>query len=396
MHELLPRNRIEYVVRRLGNAPVVGIFGPRQVGKTTLVRDLLPALYARPIHYLDLEDPRDFQKLEDPASYLSAFSEHTVVIDEVQSRPELFERLRPIIDAQRTPGRFVLLGSVSPTVVRGVSESLAGRIAHVELAPINRLELPDRIGQVEHWMRGGYPNSLFAANDRDSAEWREDYIRSYVTRDLPSLRKEVDAQLATRLLTMCAHASGEMLNATSISKSLGVSQPTVKGYLRLLESSYLVRLLQPYHANLKKRLVRTPKLYLRDSGLANYLLRLRDFDEVAGYYKSGSLWEGYVVEQVFTAIARDFQRDIYFYRTGSGNELDLVIAPRPDRVVTAEIKLNNAPVLPKGYYAAREDLKPVKSYIVTPEQRETYVDGNGSIVIGLRPFLEQLAHDPFG
>lgn len=361
MGNLVDRSVHKLVLRKLAAFPVVGIVGPRQVGKTTLVREQLFAVDDA-VTYLDLENPRDLLRLDEGYDFLESRAAQTVVIDEVQVRPELFTRLRPLVDADRRPGRFVLLGSASPTLIRGASESLAGRVSYCELSPLTLDELPDERVRARHWLRGGYPAALLTPDDEGSFDWRVDYLETYITRELPALGAVGQVDTLRRLCRMLAAQQGELLNQSTLARSLGTSQPTVRAYVDLLERSFLVRRLRPYAVSVRKRLVKSPKVYVRDSGLLHALARVETAAQLRDDIAVGASWEGYVVEQIANVVSP--RAEVYFYRTQAGAEIDLVIIGRRGRMACVEVKLSSAPKLTRGFYNALEDLGPERTFVV--------------------------------
>ncbi|TKC03440.1 ATP-binding protein [Pedobacter cryotolerans] len=370
------------LMKRLKTSPAIAILGPRQVGKTTLAKQL-----NKDFIYLDMENPRDTAKLQDSYSYLESLEKATVIIDEVQLMPELFSILRPLIDAKRTPGRFILLGSASPELVKGISETLAGRISYNELTPINLTEIIKIKDYTTHWFRGGFPDALLATSDEFSKNWIDDFIKSYVERDLA---KMFGVDLAPTLLrnfwNMLAHSNGNLFNAELFSRSLGVSAPTVTRYLDFLEGGYLIRRLQPWFVNAKKRLVKSPKTYIRDTGILHGLLNIPSYEDLFGHPIIGSSWEGYVIEQIYQL--KNQHTDLFFYRTQAGAECDLVLVKGITPVACIEIKLSNSPVISKGFINCTEDLEPKFKYVITP-QSDTYKTTNDVVVTNLRNFLEE-------
>ena len=366
-------------------SPAVAILGPRQVGKTTLAKSIATEKSASV--YLDLENPEDLAKLEDSFSYLNSLEQHCIIIDEIQLKPELFSQLRPLIDAHRVPGRFILLGSASPSLVKGVSESLAGRIANMELTGIGLTELPPEIGYKENWFRGGFPNALLATSETASREWSNALIRSYIERDLAHLfGVDLNTTLLRNFWSMLAHVNGNIWNAETFARSLGISAPTVLRYLSFLEGGYLVRRLQPWFVNAKKRLVKSPKTYIRDSGILHRLLNIPDYDSLRGHPVAGGSWEGYVIEQVFQRLPQGLE--LYYYRTQNGAECDLVLVQGITPLTCIEIKLTNAPAVSKGFLSSIEDLQPRYKYIITPES-DTYPIREGVIVTSLARFINE-------
>ncbi|RDC57057.1 ATP-binding protein [Pedobacter chinensis] len=377
---LIIRNLAKQLRDRLKKSPAIAILGPRQVGKTTLAKQL-----ENDYIYLDMENPRDLAKLQDAYTFLESLQDRTVIIDEVQLLPTLFSLLRPLIDAKRTPRRFILLGSASPELVKGVSETLAGRISYNELSPIGLTELPETIGYEQHWFRGGFPESLLSENDALSKEWIDDFIVSYVERDLA---KMFGVDLAPTLLrnfwSMLAHLNGNLFNGESFARSLGVSAPTVNRYLDFLEGGYLIRRLQPWFVNAKKRLVKSPKTYIRDTGVLHRLLNIPGYNDLFGHPAIGASWEGYVIEQIYQVKAK--QTELFFYRTQTGAECDLVLVQGIAPIACIEIKLSNAPTVSKGFVNCTQDLEPKHKYIITPKS-ETYTTLNDIVVTNLRHFL---------
>lgn len=370
---------------RLNHLPAVALLGPRQVGKTTLVHYLRGQL-PRSSVYLDLENPADRARLNEPQLFLDANQEQTVILDEVQRLPELFPLLRGLIDRHRVPGRFLLLGSASYDLLRTASESLAGRISYLELTPLLLHELPEADYRT-HWFRGGFPESYLAVNDAVQQLWTGDFLTTYFEKDLPQLGLPARPALTRRLLTMLAHSQGGLINYATLAASLGISQPTVTSYLDFLERALLVRRLLPYFTNVGKRLIKTPKMYLRDSGLLHRLLSLPDFNTLLGHPVAGGSWEGYVLEQVLALLRPD--QTAYFYRTADGAELDVVVEARGKIAVAVEIKLSNAPVLTRGTHNALTDLGQPPLLVVTPSA-EDYPMQVGVDVCSVRTLPERL------
>lgn len=359
------RRRLEpALLASLRRFPVVGLVGARQVGKTTLAR----AVARRVGHavYLDLERPSDAARLADPEFYLEPLADRLVILDEVQRNPALFPVLRSLIDARRRNGRFLVLGSASPDLSRQTSESLAGRIVYHELVPLTLDEVGARARTTltGPWNRGGFPGSYLAASDARSVQWREAFIATHLQRDLPTLGVRIPAAALRRFWEMLAHFHGQLWNASKIAASLGVTAPTAKHYLDTLQDTFMVRVLPPFAANLKKRLVKSPKVYLRDSGLLHALLRIGDTDQILGHPIAGASWEGWVIEQ---ALAIDGGRSgACFYRTAAGAEIDLVLERPHGRRLAFEIKLGSAPSPSRGFWSGLDDLKPSAAFVVYP------------------------------
>ena len=357
------RRLLKPIQERLGLFPAVALLGPRQVGKTSLARELAEK---RPSVYLDLEAPADRARLSDASLYLSRLADRLVILDEVQRMPELFATLRGLIDIGRRQGqgngRFLLLGSASVELIRQSSESLAGRIAYLELTGLNVLEI-DHQKQEDLWIRGGFPDSFLAESDSASSLWRENFIRTYLERDMPQLGPRIPAETLRRFWVMLAHHQGNLLNAADLGRSLGIDGKTVARYLDLLVDLLLVRRLQPLHANVSKRLVKSAKVYVRDSGVLHSLLGLDDRDALYSHPVVGGSWEGFVVETL-VGLAQERTAG-WFYRTATGAEMDLVLDFANGKRWAIEVKRGLAPKLGKGFHQARADLKPDQSFVVT-------------------------------
>ena len=343
----------------LAQFPAVALLGPRQVGKTTLARSLA----GQDCLFLDMERPSDVAKLEDAESYLSSVANQRIVIDEVQRRPDLFPILRVLIDQDRRPGRFLLLGSASPALQRQAAESLAGRIDYLELTPFTLDEVgatPEN--QAKLLLRGGYPDSFLAASDKASLQWRQAFIRTFIEQDLPQLGIMLPATQIRRFWQMLAHLHGQLWNASQIAASMGLSPPTMRRYLDILTDTFMVRALQPYHANLGKRLVKSPKIYLRDTGLLHALLGIETLDDLYGHPVVGASWEGMVIEHLISAHVHGMS-EACFYRTAAGAEVDLVIQDGSGRQAF-EVKFGLSPTLSKGYHHALADLKLELAHVI--------------------------------
>jgi len=349
------------VRRALAWSPAVAILGPRQVGKTTLAR-LIAAGHPDAI-YLDLERAADRVRLTDARLFLEANRARLVVLDEVQNAPEIFSELRGEIDADRRPGRFLVLGSASFKLLRQ-TQSLAGRLAMVDMAPLLLAEVHSRFEDIQAlWSRGGFPGSFTAATDSISWDWRENFIRHFLNTDLPGLGVPVDAQTMGRFWRMIAHLHGQLFNASAVANSLGVSAPTARRWLDHLVDALVVRRLEPCHGNLGKRLVKSPKVYVRDSGLLHSLLGVRGVGDLLGHPATGASWEGFVIEQICAQLQDSAQ--VSFYRTAAGAELDLVIEVGGRRF-GVEVKFSSAPTVTKGFWNACEDLGLQRAFVVAP------------------------------
>lgn len=363
--------------------PVVSIIGPRQVGKTTLAKQIISESKKATL-YLDLEIQSDLYKLNDAELFLSKHTDHLVVIDEVQNKKELYPLIRGLVDQQREPARFLLLGSASPELNRDSSESLAGRIAYHQLHPFDLTEIPDSVPQTDLWIKGGFPEMLFT-NDLDlSHRWMENFISTYLNRDLLQLGLNASPKIIRNLWTMLAHLNGQLFNAATLGKSLGVTTPTVKRYVDFLEEAFLLKSLHPFYWNISKRLVKTPKVYLTDTGIFHHLVGLTDFVSLSGNPIIGNSWEAFVFNQV-SALKSQYV-DIFFYRTHQGAEADLVFTRGLKVIASAEIKYTNSPQLTKGNFIAFEDLKAPMNYVITPSSDDYLIKQNIRIC-SLRTFV---------
>ena len=386
---MIRRLCLEIVEGLIKRHPAVGLLGPRQVGKTTLAWSIAET---QPSLYLDLESPSDRAKLSDPELFLANHEDKLVILDEIQRAPELFQILRGVIDQGRRKGhksgRFLILGSASLDLLQQSAETLAGRIVYRELGPFNALELNDSISVHETlWLRGGFPDSYLAEDDAASLEWRLAFIKTYLERDIPQLGPRVPAETLRRFWTMLAHAQGTLLNASRIAAGLGVSGVSVARYLDLMVDLMLVRRLQPWAANVNKRLVRSPKVYVRDSGLVHALLGISNLNNLLGHPVAGSSWEGFVIENLLAAIPP--MTESYFYRTAAGAEVDLLIKLPGDELWAIEIKRSSSPKVEKGFKQACEDLNPSASFIVYPGSAR-FPLGPGVEAIGLGEMMQTL------
>jgi uncharacterized protein len=355
-----------HVEDRLRQMPAVVLLGPRQVGKTTLARQIGAEWHAQAT-YLDLERPVDQRRLADADGFLRTQGGRLVVIDEIHRAPALFETLRGIIDDRRADGdrtgHFLLLGSAALDLMRQTSETLAGRVDYIELTPVDAIEFPRVTGGPNRlWIRGGFPESVLAGGDTESLRWRWAFIRSYLERDVPMFAPRLPAETVGRLWTMLAHSQGSPLNQSRLASSLAVSTPAIGRYIDLLVDLLLVRRLRPWSGNVGKRLVRTPKTYIRDSGLTHALLDLERWEDVLGHPVAGPSWEGFVIENLIAA-AGD-RRTPYYYRTEDGAEIDLLFERGGTIEMAIEIKRSTAPSVTKGFRLACDTLKPKAAYLV--------------------------------
>jgi predicted AAA+ superfamily ATPase len=372
----------------LQQSPAVALLGPRQVGKTTLALEIGATRHSL---YLDLESDADRTRLAEPELYLAAHADELVILDEVHRMPDIFQPLRGLIDrgrrSGRRTGRFLLLGSASMDLLHQSGETLAGRIAYLELAPIDVLEAgTDQANRL--WVRGGFPESLLAETDADSLRWRRDFIRTYLERDVPQFGMRIAAEALRRLWTMLAHHQGSLLNAAGFARGLGIDGKTVSSYIDLLTDLLLVRRLSPWHANVGKRLVKSPKIYVRDSGLVHALLGLSDQEAILGHPVAGASWEGFVIETLIGAAPAGTEAS--FYRTSAGAEVDLLLALPNGRRWAIEVKRSLSPKVEKGFHLACEDLQPEHKLIVYPGT-DGFPLSHGVEAVGLATLARELS-----
>ena len=389
---MIERHLRKTVLDRLELFPAVALLGPRQVGKTTLAEHIASGC---PSVYLDLESPSDRNKLADPTRYLQEHEDKLVVLDEVHRVPELFQTLRGLIDKGRRrghkTGRFLLLGSASMDLLRQSGESLAGRIAYVELPPLGVLEVAEAERE-RLWVRGGFPDSFLADDDRHSMLWRDYFIKTYLERDIPDLGPRIPAETLHRFWTMLAHCQGGVFNAAQIARSLAVDGKTVARYLDLMVDLLLVRRLRPFHANVGKRLVRSPKVYVRDSGVTHALLGIADREALFGHPVSGTSWEGFVIENLIAAVPDRTLAS--FYRTSAGAEIDLVLEfPGLTEKWAIEIKSTLSAKPTKGFYNALKDIQPDKTFVVYAGD-ERYPVSEGVEAISVAEMAQMLYAKP--
>lgn len=364
--------------------PVVAIIGPRQSGKTTLAKQLYSNSKSL---YFDLESPSEKAIFKDPEFFLSSLEASTIVIDEVQRMPELYELLRSLVDKNKTKGKYLLLGSASPHLVQGVSETLAGRIAYIEIDPFNLSEIYRKRTDVnKHWFRGGFPDAWLARNDEQCVRWLDNFFRTFIERDLNTLfGVSFSSELMFKLWRMLAHFHGGVWNAQSFAKGLDVSPTTVNRYLEYLEGAFMLRKLPAFFSNAKKRIVKSPKIYVRDSGLLHYLTNIHSSKELLFNPSAGNAWEGYVIEQIVQLLPTTIQP--YYYRTHDGSEMDLVLVKGIKPIVCIEIKTGNIPYLTRGFYECMKDLKCNNAFVITPHQQASYQLEESVTVSGLHDFI---------
>ena len=372
MHEYVSRDKAQYIKGLLERFPAVAILGPRQCGKSTLAKELLAQMHQ--VRYLDLERSVDLQQLQDPELFFSGATETLFCLDEVQLLPNLFPELRSVLDRGNRPGQLLLLGSASQELINHSAETLAGRIAYVQLGglSVEELQRAQRASFLHAWVRGGFPPSILvsqgmqqfdATSDAHSFEWREQFVRTFLERDLPQLGFQSAAAIVRRFWQICAHCQGQLLNRSKIGESLGVDNKTVGRYLQILEQTFVVRLLPPYYSNMKKRLVKSPKLYIRDPGLLHCLLGIVSYNNLLGHVALGPSWEGFVIEEILNMLPSGWTG--FFYRSSNGNEIDLILE-RGSRRLAIECKAASAPKVTRGFHAALKDLDIEHAWVVAP------------------------------
>jgi len=368
MHEYIHRQLEPVVLQHLRVFPAVAILGSRQSGKSTLVKMLTEKI--KPFVYIDLQNYEDLNKLSDPNLFFETNRDAVICLDEIQLVPHLFSVLRSAIDKHRNNGRVILLGSASQALIQQSSETMAGRIGLIELSPFLAIELnkEPEYSLNRYWLRGGYPESYLSQTDADSMLWLENFIRTYIERDIPQLGFQIPALQLRRLLMMSAHNQGQLFNASKLGESLGLTHPTIRRYIDLLEQTYILRTLQPFEANVKKRLVKSPKVYVRDSGILHRLLMISDFNSLMGNPVFGASWEGLVIENVIVNMP-DWTP--FFYRTANGNEMDLVLV-RGNKKIAIECKASSSPQLTKGWWDALNDINPDNTFVIAPISGSAY------------------------
>jgi len=372
---MISRRILPILLQRLDEAPAVVLLGARQVGKTTLATRVGAR---RGAVYVDLESAEDRARLAEPGLYLADHLDDLVIFDEIHRLPGLFPVLRGIIDRARRAGRrnglYLLLGSASFSMLRQSGETLAGRVSYLELNPFDVLEIGDGRADIDRlWVRGGFPDSFLASDDSRSIRWRLDFIRSYLERDIPALGPRIAAETLRRFWTMLAHHQGGLLNTAQLARGLGVSGKTAAGYVDLLTDLLLVRRLQPWHANVGKRLVKSPRVYIRDSGLVHALLSIGDKESLLSHPVLGPSWEGFVIENLLAAAPEGTQG--HFYRTSGGAEIDLLVHLPGDRLWAVEVKRSLTPRPERGFHSACADLGPERRFVVYPGTERYRVGG---------------------
>jgi len=384
---MIKRHLFPKIIDALGYQAAVALIGPRQAGKTTLALEIGNEFDAL---YLDLEDSHDRSRLADPVLFFEKFEDRLVILDEIHRVPNIFETLRGIIDKGRRKhkgkGRFLLLGSASLDLLQQSGETLAGRIAYIELLPLSVLEIKtERAEREKLWLRGGFPDSYLADHDSESLSRRKDFIRTYLERDVPMFGPRIPATTLERLWTMIAHRQGTLLNASELAKALETSAQSITRYIDLLCDLLLVRRLPAYHGNIGKRLVKSPKVYVRDSGILHGLLNIKNHEQLAGHPVVGMSWEGFVIENLLSVLP--WRSIPFFYRTSAGAEIDLVIEHADGSLWAIEIKRSLSAKVEKGFYIACEDLQPARAFVVHAGEDRYPVTNNIEAIS-----LHELAH----
>jgi predicted AAA+ superfamily ATPase len=386
LQRYIPRRIAVDLQYSLNNFPITALLGPRQCGKSTLAKHIVDGR-ANTL-YLDLERPSDLRKLDDPEFFFQINQDKLICIDEVQMGPELFPILRVAVDDNRIAGRFLILGSASQDLIRQSSETLAGRIHFLELSPFNYDELVAAryTDSILMWSRGGFPEAILSDSEKYSFQWRVDFIRSFLERDIPQFGFSIPAITMRRFWTMIAHYHGQLLNSSKLAQSLGVSNPTIRKYIDIMEQTFMVNILPPFITNLKKRLIKSPKIYIRDSGILHALLEIENSEDLLGHPIAGASWEGWCIEQILSLMS-DWRAS--FYRTASGEEIDLILQ-RGQKLLAFEFKLSVAPKVSRGFANTLELLQPNYVWIVAPVQ-EGYQKSRNVKVASIRELLEDLS-----
>ena len=374
------RNLEQELTDALSRAPVVAILGPRQCGKSTLAKECLKQ---KDSIYLDLQNRVDRNKLSEPELFVELYRDKLICLDEIQLMPEFFRFLRSEVDANRTSGRFLILGSASRELIKQSSESLAGRIAYLQLTPLLINEIEEPANWQTHWIRGGFPDSFLSRSESASLAWRNDFIQTFLNRDIPSLGFNIPASLMERLWRLLAHYHGQTINYSKLANCLDITTASVKKYLFLLEQTYMIRLLQPMEVNIKKRIIKAPKVYLRDSGILHKLLDIESFDQLLSNPHIGSSWEGYCIEHIINKLSGWRPS---FLRTTNGAEVDLVME-KGSQTLFFEFKMSKAPKLQRGFMELKNDINPRHSWVISPVD-SPYPLKNGVTVSSLFDIIE--------
>ena len=389
METLFERLISTSLLQHLKRFPCVALLGSRQTGKTTLVK-MLKDQYDRESIYLDLESDEDNVKLSNAELYFHERADKLIILDEIQRNPRLMALIRSVIDKKRINGRFLLLGSASPELLAKSSETLAGRIAYLELHPFFYEEVKGNFHYDQLWLRGGFPDSLLQPTDQDSNRMRQQFIQTYVERELAVLGLSASSIRLKNMLRMLAHLQGQMINYSQIASSLAVDVSTLKRYLDYFEHAFLIRRLEPFHVNLKKRLVKSPKCYIRDSGLYHALFAIENKEDLDGFPGKGNSWETFVIQEIIGRLKENV--DAYFYRTHEGSELDLVLVRGNKAIIGIEIKLSNSPAITRGTTIASADLGNIPVYVVTHSVSEGYKHNENVMVTSFENVFSHLSN----
>lgn len=368
---------------RLTNNPVVALIGSRQAGKSTLAKEVLKEF--KKTLYIDLELESDLLKVEqDPERFFELYKDHLICLDEIQLLPNIFKTLRSVVDKKNRNAQFLILGSASKELINKSGETLAGRISYLEVTPFNWLEAQSEKSFFDYWLQRGYPKALLAESTEISTQWREDYLRSFIERDIPQWGFNIPGRTLRRFCTMLAHSHEQTLNASKLSNSIDLSSTTVSRYLDILEQTFIIRSLQPYHTNLKKRLVKSPKIYIRDTGLLHTLLKIDEQEDLLSHPTLGSSFEIMVIENLIPLFPR---HEAFFYRDSTGNEIDLILK-KGQELIAIEIKASKAPKLTSSFWNALKFLKPDKSFIIS-QTEDTYPIEKDVLVTNLNTLITQ-------
>ena len=359
MHGYINRKLEDKILNALKSYPVVALLGPRQSGKSTLAKEIIAK---RPSVYLDLQSRSDFNKLNEPELFLEGHRDELICLDEIQLKPDFFSYLRSEVDSYRKSGRFLILGSASRDLIRQSSETLAGRIAYIDLTPFLYDEIKDRYNWRELLLRGGFPDSLLAVNNEESFDWRQNFIRTFLERDIPALGFLIPVPIMEKLWILLSHFHGQTINYTKIAASVDISQQTLKKYISILEQTYMIRLLYPLEANIKKRVVKAPKVYIRDSGILHALQEIESFDELLSNPLMGASWEGFCIENIIAEYPRWHP---FYLRTSNGAEVDLILK-KGTKIKVFEFKFSKAPKPSRGFFEIIKDIKPDDTTIIAP------------------------------
>ena len=378
---ILKRELQDRIIKSIKNSPVTAILGARQVGKTTLAKSIIKEF--QNVQYIDLEKNTDLELLKDEEQYFNYNKNVSLFcIDEIQLKPEIFKTLRSFVD-ENPDVKFLILGSASPSLLHQSSESLAGRIFYYELNPLNYNELKNVKTLNEYHLLGGFPKSILAPENEVAFEWLENFIKTFLERDLQMFGYRIPPSILRRLWIMLAHINGQLLNYAMLSRSMGIDEKTIKKYIHILKHTFMLRILRPYFVNVKRRLTKTPKIYLKDTGVLHSLLGINTYNELYSNPIFGSSWETLIIENI---ISKFYNWEHYFYRTSIGSEIDLVLV-KGMKVIAIEIKTNSVPKVKKGFWTAIKDIKATKSFIIAPVKR-VYPYKNGVMVYPLEEFLK--------